>query len=254
MIDESQFFGWLLTGWFILSAATFLLLLFIPAPYGRHLRPGWGPRISARTGWVLMESTVVLVFGLFWFLGRDPFALVPVCLLLIWQSHYLYRAFIFPFRMRGGGSMPLFVVLSGMLFNVVNGYLNGRWLFTLSDGDFYRQWWGDPRFAAGLLIFGAGMLINHRADGRLRRLRGQGGGGYGIPRGGLFRLVSCPNYLGEIIEWAGWAVLTWSLPGLAFLVWTAANLLPRALHHHRWYRRTFADYPPERKAVIPWLL
>jgi len=252
MIDERTLFDWLLTGWFILSGVTFLVLLFIPAPYGRHLRSGWGPRISTRAGWVMMESTVVAVFGLFWLLGRDPLSLMPLCFLMIFQSHYLYRAFVFPFRMRDGGSMPLFIALSGMLFNVVNGYLNGRWLFTLDLRDL-GQWWGDPRFAAGLMIFIAGMVINHRADGRLRRLREHGSGRYGIPRGGLFRLVSCPNYLGEIIEWAGWALLTWSLPGLAFLAWTAANLVPRALHHHRWYRETFPEYPSGRKALIPWL-
>jgi protein-S-isoprenylcysteine O-methyltransferase Ste14 len=253
MIDEGVFFHWLLTGWFLLSALTFLVLLFIPAPYGRYLRPGWGPRISARAGWVMMESTVVVVFGAFWLLGRNPFSSGPLLLLLIWQSHYLYRAFVFPFRMRGGGSMPLLIVFSGMLFNVVNGYLNGRWLFTLSGHD-YSQGWGEPRCAIGLLLFFSGMVINHRADGRLRRLRRRNGERYGIPRGGLYRLISCPNYFGEIIEWAGWAMLSWSLPGLAFLVWTAANLVPRALHHHRWYRETFPDYPPERKALIPWMM
>lgn len=253
MIEESTFFGWLLTGWFVLSAVTFLVLLIIPAPYGRHLREGWGPQINARAGWVLMESTVVLVFGLFWILGRDPLSLLPLCFLLIFQSHYIYRAFVYPFRMRSGKAMPLVIVLSGVLFNVINGYLNARWLFTLAPCD-DPGWLSDPRFVLGLLVFFAGMMINHHADARLRRLRQQDGGKYGIPRGGLYRLVSCPNYLGEIVEWAGWALLTWSLPGLAFLVWTAANLVPRALHHHRWYRRTFPDYPPERKAIIPWIL
>ena len=66
--------------------------------------------------------------------------------------------------------------------------------------------------------------------------------------------MSCPNYLGEIIEWVGWAVATWSLAGLSFAVWTAANLIPRAWQHHRWYRAEFPDYPKERKAVIPFLL
>jgi steroid 5-alpha-reductase/3-oxo-5-alpha-steroid 4-dehydrogenase 1 len=103
-------------------------------------------------------------------------------------------------------------------------------------------------------LFVLGFSINLQADTILINLRQPGETGYKIPRGGLFRLVSCPNYLGELIEWTGWAIATWSLPGLAFAVWTAANLVPRALSHHRWYRDRFPDYPAERRAVIPLLL
>jgi protein-S-isoprenylcysteine O-methyltransferase Ste14 len=66
--------------------------------------------------------------------------------------------------------------------------------------------------------------------------------------------VSCPNYLGEIVEWTGFALLTWSLPAVSFAAWTVANLVPRALAHHRWYRERFPDYPRRRKALIPGLL
>ena len=52
-----------------------------------------------------------------------------------------------------------------------------------------------------------------------------------------------PNYLGEIVEWTGWALATWSLAGLAFAVYTAANLAPRAVANHDWYLSTFDDYP-----------
>ena len=64
---------------------------------------------------------------------------------------------------------------------------------------------------------------------------------------------NCPNYLGEMMEWIGWALVAWSMAGFVFVVWTAANLVPRAYAHHQWYRRTFPDYPPERKAFIPFL-
>jgi len=57
-----------------------------------------------------------------------------------------------------------------------------------------------------------------------------------------------------MIEWTGWAIATFSLPGLVFALWTAANLVPRALKHHAWYRATFADYPSARKAIIPLVL
>ena len=83
------------------------------------------------------------------------------------------------------------------------------------------------------------------------RLRKSNGAGYSVPEGGGFRYVSCPNYLGEIIEWAGWAVATWSPAGFAFSIYTAANLVPRARSNHAWYRARFPDYPVHRKALIP---
>ena len=58
----------------------------------------------------------------------------------------------------------------------------------------------------------------------------------------------------EIMEWIGWAVLTWSLAGLTFVIWTTANLLPRAVSHHKWYKEEFEDYPENRKALIPFIL
>jgi len=92
------------------------------------------------------------------------------------------------------------------------------------------------------------------ADAILVRLREPGGSRYRVPEGGLYRWVSCPNYLGEIVEWLGWAVATWSLPGLAFAVFTMANLVPRAMANHRWYRQEFPDYPETRRALIPGVL
>ena len=93
--------------------------------------------------------------------------------------------------------------------------------------------------------------MNRWADLNLRGLRRPGETGYNIPYGGLFVWVSCPNYLGEIIEWFGWALATWSLSGLAFAAWTLANLAPRARSHHAWYHANFPEYPAERKALFP---
>ena len=76
----------------------------------------------------------------------------------------------------------------------------------------------------------------------------------GLITDGMHRYVRHPNYLGEIVMWTGWAVATWSTAGLAFALYTAANLLPRAVAHHRWYRRQFPDYPAHRRALIPGLL
>jgi hypothetical protein len=149
--------------------------------------------------------------------------------------------------------MPVAIVGSAAAFNVVNAGLNGLYLGWL--GDVYPvTWLTDPRFIVGVLVFLAGATINLWSDNRLIGLRSGGRQGYSIPHGGFFERVSCPNHLGEIIQWSGFALMCWNLPALSFAVWTAANLIPRALSHHAWYRRTFPDYPTDRRAVIPVLL
>ena len=42
--------------------------------------------------------------------------------------------------------------------------------------------------------------------------------------------------------------------GLAFFLFTFANIFPRALAAHRAYRDNFPDYPTDRKAILPFLL
>jgi protein-S-isoprenylcysteine O-methyltransferase Ste14 len=200
-----------------------------------------------------MELPAVALFAAFFFTGTRRFELVPLVLLGLWQLHYLNRTFVFPVRMRASGRrMPLLIVTLAITFNTLNAYINARWIGHL--GAYGIAWLTDPRFLLGAAVFLAGWLGNLQSDTILRNLRKPGEKGYGIPRGGLFRWVSTPNYLCEILEWAGWAIATWSTAGLAFAVYTAANLVPRAFKHHAWYREQFADYPRERKALIPYVL
>ncbi|MGZ3708469.1 MAG: DUF1295 domain-containing protein [Bdellovibrionota bacterium] len=249
---ELTFYRGLLLGWTALSAIVFLSLLFLTAPYGRHLRKGWGPSIASRTGWMVMESPSVFLMAGIFFLG--DWGTVSLVLLLFWQLHYVHRALIFPFRSRNGAKpMPISIVLMAVFFNLVNAYLNGRGLSHFGQA-YDLSWFGDPRFLLGSILFFGGMAINWQSDQILFRLRKPGETDYKIPHGGLYRWISCPNYFGEMIEWIGWAVATWSVFGAVFAIWTAANLLPRAISHHRWYREKFPEYPRNRRALIPGLL
>jgi protein-S-isoprenylcysteine O-methyltransferase Ste14 len=202
-----------------------------------------------------MEAPSPLVFFAFWLVG-DParrFSATGLAFLVLWQAHYVYRSFIFPFRRQGGQrEMPLSIVMMSILFNLANGYLNARWIYTLGP-ERPAAWLADPRFIGGVALFVIGSAINRQSDRILFNLRKPGERGYRIPYGGFYRFVSCPNYLGELVEWTGWALCTFSPAGLAFALASAANLLPRARTHHRWYKETFADYPRERKAIVPFL-
>lgn len=253
-MSERDLFDALLAGWLALAAATITtLMLFVVAPYGRHARKGWGPSIDNRLAWVVMETPAPLVFAACFVGGAHRDTLAAWVFLLQWEAHYIHRAFIYPFGLRGTGKrMPVLITGMAFLFNGVNGYLNGRYLFAFSGG-YAATWLTDPRFVVGVGLFLGGYLINRKADHTLRGLRQPGESGYAIPCGGLYEWISCPNYLGEIIEWFGWAVATWSPAGLGFAVWVAANLVPRARAHHVWYRERFEDYPPARKALVPGL-
>lgn len=236
-------------GMIAVAAVTAVLLTRVDAPYGRHARAGWGPTLPARAAWVLMESPAALGFLAFYLQGPHARDTAPLALLALWLSHYAHRAFVYPLHLRGARPMPASVALLGAVFNVGNAWMNAGQVST--SGDYPDAWLRDPRFLLGAMVFAAGWQMNRRADATLRALRRPGETGYKIPHGGMHRWVSSPNYLGELVMWCGWALATWSLAGVAFALFTAANLAPRAAAHHRWYRAQFPAYPATRRALIP---
>lgn len=245
--------AWLVATEFVLAAITFIAVAFISAPYGRHVRRGFGSiTVPARWAWLVMESPAVLWF--LWIYASGSHARNPVSLVLLalWMSHYVHRTFIYPFSIRGAKPWPLLVPTLGFSFQLLNATINAQWI--ADEHRYPVDWLADPRFFIGTALFAAGWAINRHSDTVLTRLRAPGETGYVIPKGGFYRWLSAPNYFGEIVLWVGWAIATWSWAGLAFAVYTIANLGPRALHHHRWYREKFADYPASRRALIPFLL
>lgn len=247
-------FNLLIVGWIAVALVLVPVQLFITAPYGRYRRAGWGPEIGNRTGWIVMELVSPLaLLAPFFFLGW-PGGVPTLVFVALWLAHYINRALIYPLTTKTAGkTIPLAIVLGAVCFNSVNGWSNGYYL-AQGWGGYGPEWLTDPRFLIGVALFFAGAIINLWADRKLVGLRKNGEPGYSIPRGGLFRFISCPNHFGEIVEWTGFAIACWNLPAAAFAIWTAANLGPRALSHHRWYRAEFADYPADRKALVPFVL
>ena len=239
----------LINSWIGLGVITFLTLLFISAPYGRHIRPGWGPLLSKRTGWIFMETPALYIMWLFYFFYADFTNIVLIIFLFVWSIHYTNRSIIWPFLIDKNGSMPLIVALLAFMFNIFNASFHGYWFFFM-DNQYDISWLLNSNFLIGLCIFILGMAINIHSDKILLDISKEKKG-YQIPHGGFYKWISSPNYFGEMIEWIGWAIMTWSLSGFVFALWTIFNLLPRALKHHAWYKDKFSDYPKDRKAIIP---
>jgi len=253
MLQASTFY-FIVYAWIAIAIFIFPLVIRIIAPYGRHTTRKWGALIDNRVGWILMELPALLVFCGFFLFGSKTQNIVTWIFFTLWMIHYVNRTLIFPFRLRTKGKkMPLAIVFMAIGFNFMNGFINGYYLGSIAD-QYTIAWLTDPRFISGIVIYFFGMSINWQSDNILIHLRKPGETGYVIPQSGFFRFVSCPNHFGEILEWSGFALMTWSSPALAFAIWTLVNLLPRALHHHKWYKETFADYPVTRKALFPFFL
>lgn len=240
--------------WLWIAAGTFILLMFVRAPYGRHERPGWGSRIPARLGWILMESPCILVMTVFFGIGAAGWNLADptgIIFYIMWITHYVHRSWVWPARAHiAGKKMPISIVLFAIGFNSINSWLNAEWIFSLHHPYPY-EWLYSPQFIIGVILFITGMRINIKTDNMLFSLRKNGELDYKIPNGHMFKWISCPNYFGEILEWIGWALATWSLAGLSFALWAIANLVPRAKANHEWYLENFIEYPKDRKAIIP---
>ncbi|NCX34681.1 MAG: hypothetical protein EBX23_04870, partial [Proteobacteria bacterium] len=218
-----NFFSTFIIIWILVALVTFIYLFYVDAPYGRHIRTGWGKNISARVGWVVMESPCVILMIIYAWLVKDQLQIVHTVFLTLWLIHYIHRSFIYPFVIdMTNPKMPISIAASAFFFNIVNVNVQ-------AIGIFYF----------GAFVFFLGMFINIRSDYLIVALRKENGPGYHMPNKFMHKYISAPNYFGEIIEWIGWAILTWSISGLVFALWTIANLFPRALAHHRWYQEKF---------------
>ena len=217
------------------------------APYGRHTSKKWGISIDNKLGWIIMELPALLVCPAIYFYFKIDFD-ISIMFICLWIIHYFNRTIIFPFRIKTKGKkMPLAIVLSAFFFNIVNGLING---YFLSNINFHSV---SIFLISGFLLFVLGLYINISSDNKLIKLR-KIKKGYFVPKGGLFKYISCPNFFGEILEWFGFALMTFNIGSLSFFIWTCCNLIPRGLAHHSWYKNKFNEYPKQRKAVLHFLI
>lgn len=255
-IFEPTFYYSVVGTMMVLAVIVFFALHRITAGYGMMYNRSWGPTVNNRLGWILMESPSFAVMLLLWIFSARAAHPALIVMASLFELHYFQRAFIFPFLIRGKSRMPLAIIFCGVIFNVINAYMIGGWLFFVSSSQSYPpSWLASPLFILGTVVFLTGMGINLWSDHIIRHLRKPGDTRHYIPQGGMYRFVTSANYLGEFTEWLGYAILTWSLGGLTFAVWTFANLAPRARSIHKRYISEFGnDYESlNRKYIIPFI-
>lgn len=239
----------------VLAAGVYVALHFFEAGYGYLFNPKYGPPVPNKVGWVVLESPVFIAMCVLWLMSGRTWEAGPLALFVLFQAHYLQRAFIFPLLLRGESKMPLGIVVMGMAFNTLNALMQGGWIFYVSPEGYYADWFAKPYIYVGGALFMAGMAVNLHSDHIIRNLRKPGDTRHYIPRGGMFRYVSSANYFGELLEWTGFAVASWSWAGAVFAWWTFANLAPRAASLYKRYAQEFGKEftALKRKKIIPFI-
>lgn len=251
----AEIFDLFLIAMSLLALVVFIALYFFEAGYGYLFDRRYGTPIPNKIGWLLMESPVFIAMSILWIASDRTWQCAPVVLFLMFQSHYLQRAFIFPLLLRGESKMPLGIVLMGFVFNTLNALMQGGWIFFISPADYYADWFSKPYIYIGGGLFLLGMAINLHSDHIIRNLRKPGDKNHYIPKGGMFRYVSSANYFGELVEWIGFAVASWSWAGVVFVWWTFANLAPRSASINKRYKAEFGDQFTSLKVkrIIPFI-
>ena len=249
-------FNIFLIGMSVLALIVFICLFFVDAGYGQFRSKKWGVSVPNKIGWFLMEFPIFALMCWFFF-NSGRVQLPYLIFFIIFQIHYFQRVFVFPMLLKGKSQMPLAIVLMGVVFNSLNALMQAGWLFYISPADYYGEnWLCSPQFIIGTILFFAGFAINIDSDYIIRHLRKPGDTKHYLPKKHLFKYVTSANYFGELLEWIGFAVLTFSWAGAVFAWWTFANLAPRAVRLNKKYHAEFKDEFEQHnpKSILPFVM
>ena len=257
----TTFYDYFLLSMSLLAVILFILLQFITPAYGMTFNSRWGMSVNSKLGWCIMESPVFISMLVLYIVSLTlhikPFNIVTFIIFIFFQAHYFQRSIIFPLLMKSISKMPISIIALGFIFNTCNAYMQGGWLFFFSPADYYPiSWLWSPQFIIGTILFFAGMIVNIHSDRVIRSLRrSKIDANYYIPQWGIFKYVNSANYFGEMVEWIGFAILSWSLSGWVFVLWTFANIVPRSKAVYERYSQFFGDdfIKLKRSKIFPFI-
>lgn len=105
----------------------------------------------------------------------------------------------------------------------------------------------------GVGFFTVGVLGNLYHHWLLAGLRKDKDGGYQVPQGGLFGLVTCPHYFFEIVDFLGLALASQTFYGFGWFAFTVGYLSGRSVATKNWYLKKVDGFPEDRKNIVPFL-
>lgn len=240
-------------GFLVSDILIFTVLFFIKAYYGKfYSSKSLLPPIPSHISWIIQEIPCVIIT--IYYIYNNSILSFKLLFIIPFLLHYIHRSLIFPFMISSSKNNPLEITLMALTFCVFNATIQNRSIYLYINYTIKDVL--SLQFFFGSVVMLIGMIINIFHDYYMIKLRNQKKGqGYILPYGFLYNFISCPNYFGEIIEWGGYWMLTGNFSAFVFFISTVANLFPRAIKYHHWYKEKFREeYPLSRKAIIPFVI
>ena len=171
-------------------------------------------------------------------------------------AHFVKRELetVFVHKFSANTMPAMFIIRNSFFYWAAAGFLGALEIYAPFSPAARLPDWNLLTYA-GLALYVFGELANANVHYYLSTLRKPGETARKIPRGHGFGLVTCPNYMFEIIAWAGVIAVTRS-PALtlfisigSYFMWTWAWGKEKA------YRKQFGDkYKKKRSVILPGLL
>lgn len=234
-----------------------------------------GPQISWRTVFVVEYFFPMVIFPALWVLVRKfPHSLVtqliyptasasaPTAhwqdlLALLFTLHFIKRELETVLVHRfGTDTMPVTNIFKNSGYYWVFAF----WIAHITMHPLYTMPACSSQRTFGVGLFLVSELLNLKCHIDLRNLRPEGTRIRKVPHGILFNLVSCPNYMFEVLSWVGFTLASQSVAAAAFTLVGAAQMTLWAIQKHKRYRKEFDGkdgreaYPKGRRAIVPFIL
>ena len=122
----------------IIALFVFIALYFVKAGYGMFRTASWGISINNKLAWMLMEAPVFIVMLLLWWNSAQYNSIVPFNFLSLIPIALFPARLCVSFPAEGERAVcHLLIMMMGMLFNLLNGFMQGEWLFYLAPENLY---------------------------------------------------------------------------------------------------------------------
>ncbi|KAI1329365.1 3-oxo-5-alpha-steroid 4-dehydrogenase-domain-containing protein [Xylariaceae sp. FL0255] len=227
-------------------------LLFHPLFYSlrNYIYPALSPYVSS----YVPEPTPASAAGLMSYTQKVTFFMI--------MAHFIKRELeVLYVHKFSANTMPApFIIRNSFFYWVFAGFLGALeiyspWAPAASVPDARTNLRALPLFTVGMALFFFGEIANANVHSYLSSLRKPGETARKIPNGLGFKLVTCPNYMFEVIAWIGIILVTRSPTLVVFILIGTYYMYIWGVGKEKAYRKEFGDkYKKKRYVMLPGLL